>query len=153
MTKKYFCFLLLSFILLHAGTNAFAQKPKHKGKQPSEQISWVVEDLSAKQKRQIEEISKEHSARLATLKKQLSAVRDSIHVYMDKQADCSTIVFPLMERESSLQLQFNKEMYKMKLRLDKILTKEQYNTLLNHQHSNGMHRGHNPMKHHSEKSK
>ncbi len=141
MHNKYILSLLLSFLLIMGGTHAVAQHKQHcKSELPSDHISCVVKDLSAKQKRQIDAISKEYSPNLKTLKKELSAVRDSIHVYMDKQADCSAIILPLMERESILQLKLNKELYKMKLRLDKVLTEEQYNTLLNYQHANGLHR-------------
>ncbi len=141
MHNKYLFSILITLLLLTGGTHAVAQQKQNcKGKQPSEQISCVIKDLSAKQKRQIEAISKEHSANLKTLKKQLSDIRDSIHVYVDKQTDCSAIILPLMDQESALELQLNKELYKMKVRLDKVLTEEQYKTLLNYQHANGLHR-------------
>ncbi len=138
MHNHYFFYILIALLCM-GGTHAMAQKQNCKSKMPSEHVACVVKDLSTKQKRQIDAISKEHLASLSSLKSQLYAVRDSIHIYMDQQADHSTIVLPLMERESDLKLKLNKELYRMKLQLDKVLSKEQYQTLLNHQHANGMH--------------
>ena len=45
-------------------------------------------------------------------------------MFMDSDGDHSAVLFPLFEREAALQAAINREMYKGKLRVDEVLTKE-----------------------------
>ena len=52
-------------------------------------------------------------------------MRDSIGKYMDSEGDQSKKLYPLFDREAQLQVQISREMYSTKVRIDKVLTKEQ----------------------------
>lgn len=121
--KKY---LLIVITLLLAWPMA-AQTDHTKRKRP--EVTEVVSDLSAPQKRKIEAVSRESRERTETLRWQQRAVRDSINRYMDLEGDQSQILYPLFDREAALQAAVSREMYAAKLRIDAILTADQRATL------------------------
>ena len=121
--KRY---LLIAFILLLAMPMA-AQTDHMKRKRP--EVTEVVNDLSAPQKRKIEAVSRESRERTEALRRQQRAVRDSINRYMDLEGDQSQTLYPLFDREAALQAAVSREMYTTKLRIDAILTADQRATL------------------------
>ena len=121
--KRY---LLIAFTLLLAMPMA-AQTGHMKHKRP--EVTEVVNDLSAPQKRKIEAVSRESRERTEALRRQQRAVRDSINRYMDLEGDQSQTLYPLFDREAALQAAVSREMYTTKLRIDAILTADQRATL------------------------
>lgn len=115
-------------ILLLALTLPLAAQ-QHDGRQPDKKrradITELVSDLSAPQKRKIENISKESKALIDDLRQQQNAVRDSIRLFMDREGDQSTRLYPLFDREAQLQVAVSREMYATKLRIDAVLTADQ----------------------------
>ncbi|MBQ9417759.1 MAG: hypothetical protein IJU19_04180 [Bacteroidales bacterium] len=115
----------LCLIMLLAAT-AWGQRPNDAEKQHKHKnISELVSNLSASQKQEIEAIGKATSARVAALRKQQQSVRDSIHLFMDTDGDHSADLYPLFDREASLQVAINREMYAGKVKIDSLLTAEQ----------------------------
>ena len=108
-----------------------AQHEGHLEKKPRHDISEVVSNLNAVQKRKIDNVSRESKERVDALRKQQHAVRDSIHEFMDREGDQSKDLFPLFEREARLQVAINREMYATKLRIDEVLNPEQRQALRN----------------------
>lgn len=92
-------------------------------------ISEVVDDLNAKQKHKIDNITKESKERVDALRRQQQAVRDSITMMLDREGDQSQLLFPLFDREAKLHAAISREMYTTKLRMDEVLTKEQRDKL------------------------
>lgn len=111
-------------------SNAQDRVPPPKEYNPAESVSRVVKDLSIRQKRQIDAIADEYGDNIKAMRAQLSVMRDSIHFYMSQKADYSAVMMPLMEREAMLQAHVNKEMYRMKVELDAVLTPKQYASIL-----------------------
>ena len=103
-----------------------AQRPgdKHHGKKHKE-ITELVSDLSATQKRKIDAVSRESKERVANLRSQQKAVRDSIGMFIDREGDQSRSLYPLFDREAQLQVAISREMYSTKIKVDALLTKEQ----------------------------
>jgi hypothetical protein len=128
--KYFLAFAICAF--LATGLDCGAQGRIPKDDNPAARVSKVVKNLSVKQRRQIDAISNESSSNIKIMKSQLNALRDSIHFYMNKKEDNSTILMPLFDREAVLQLRINKEMYRMKVRLDEVLTEQQYVVLTNY---------------------
>ena len=120
--KKYILTLLLLALTLPLAAQHDGRQP-HKKKRA--EITELVSDLSAPQKRKIEHISKESRTRVDDLRRQQNAVRDSIRMYMDLEGDQSAHLYPLFDREAQLQVSVSREMYATKLRIDEVLTKEQ----------------------------
>ena len=119
--KKYIIFTLLSALSLPL----FAQHPKEHPEKKNKDVTELVSDLSATQKRKIESISKESKARVDDLRKQQKSVHDSIALFMDREGDQSHTLYPLFERDAALKVAIDREMYSGKVRIDEVLTKEQ----------------------------
>ncbi len=93
------------------------------------EVTEIVGNLSAAQKRKVENISNESRERVAALRKQQHAVHDSIVMFMEREGDQSQVLYPLFEREAKLQTAINREMYATKLRIDEVLKPEQREAL------------------------
>ena len=92
-------------------------------------IEEFVDNLTPRQKHKIDDIYKKSKVRTDKWESELRQVRDSINVYLSKYGDYSNKLFPLFSREASLRLELNKERYRLKIQIDKVLTKEQYNKM------------------------
>ena len=121
--KHHFAFLLL--LLVAMPVVAQQRDGRHPGKKHQADITELVSDLSAPQKRKIEAVSKESKERVEALRVSQRSVRDSIRMYMDLEGDQSRYLHPLFDREAQLQAAVSREMYAAKLRIDKILTPDQ----------------------------
>lgn len=107
---------------------AAQHSPKHRGERHRD-VTELVSDLSATQKRKVETISKQSKERVGKMREQQKALRDSIMVYMDRDGDQSRVLFPLFDREARLQADISREMYRSKYQIDQILTPEQRSEL------------------------
>ena len=124
MKKITLIFLLVLFALpLSAQHEGDRQHRKHRD------VTEIVQDLNAVQKRKVENISNESRERVAALRKQQKAVRDSISMYMALDGDQSQVIYPLFDREAKLQAAISREMYAAKLRIDEVLKPEQREAL------------------------
>lgn len=88
-------------------------------------ITELVSNLNNDQKSQLEAITNDSRQRVEKLRAQQKAVRDSINLYMDREGDQSKYLNPLFDREAKIQAEISREMYASKVRIDKVLTKEQ----------------------------
>ena len=107
-----------------------AQHPggKHHDKKHKE-ITELVSDLSATQKRKIDAVSRQSKERVSALRDQQKAVRDSIGMFIDREGDQSRSLYPLFDREAQLQAAISREMYSTKVKVDALLTNEQRSEL------------------------
>lgn len=121
MKKHFVIAIMLAFVLPLVAQHKHQSREQHK--QP--EISEIVKDLSAPQKRKIENITLRSRQRVEELRARKRAVSDSIASLMQQDGDQSQQLFPLFEREAALQTAINREMYSTKLRIDEILTREQ----------------------------
>lgn len=121
---------LLVVLFLVATTATWAQNCPTNEVPQAELISQFVSNLSIKQKRQLDVISKENNGEVTRMKKQLGKVRADIRRVMDDKGDHTNEIMPLLERESALQLQINKALYRIKVKFDEVLTDEQYHELV-----------------------
>ena len=124
--KRVIVIALAAFLGMQ-GTNALAQRPHREGPKPESRpdITELVSDLSASQKRKLETLTSESKERVEKLRKEQKAVRDSIERYMEMDGDQSKVLYPLFDREAKLQAQISREMYATKIRIDEVLTPEQ----------------------------
>lgn len=138
--KKFFAVVLV--VSLCGSVMAQTKKLELKegrGKHP--EITELVKDLSSVQKHKIESITKESKTKIEGLRNQQKAVRDSIGIIMDRQGDQSKLLFPLFDREGALHSRISQEMYKTKLKIDEVLTKEQARELKSAMSKNKMRKG------------
>lgn len=126
---RYIC-LIVCVLSLCCGTTWAQAKNAPCCDDPSVRVAKCVKDLSSKQKRSIDEISSKYCNELKAIKSELKGVRDNIHTLMADKKDNSEKIFPLMEREASLNLKLNKAMYQMKVELDEVLTADQYSIMV-----------------------
>lgn len=127
MKKTLIAAALLTILNLQFSICA-AQQPEPRqgrGKHHRPDITELVSDLTDKQKRSIDAITAESKERVAKLRAQQKAVRDSIAIYMDREGDQSKSLHPLFDREARLQSLVSREMYATKVQVDKELTPAQ----------------------------
>lgn len=103
------------------------QQNGHPGRPPK--VEEIVKDLSIRQKRQLETISNETKVQMDKYKAELKQVKDSIHYYMDMSTDKTDVLFPLFDREAKIKANMSKLMYRTRLKIDNVLTKEQLRVL------------------------
>ncbi|MBR3725051.1 MAG: periplasmic heavy metal sensor [Bacteroidales bacterium] len=121
-------FLLL--IILLCGTVLPAQIPDggHRHRRPNHEppkVEEMVSNLSAIQKKRLEGITESCKKQVDKLQKELDGVRSHIRTLMGQDGDQSEKLFPLIDREASLQSQIAKEMYRTRVQIDEVLTEEQ----------------------------
>ena len=120
--------ILVALFLLVSVSGFSQQKGEHR-RSHDFKIENFVDDLSADQKKKIDDISAQYLKRISSMRSDLRAVRDSIRTLSDQYGDHTKQIFPMYEREAKIQTEISKEMYRMKLKLDKVLTRAQYDTL------------------------
>lgn len=106
--------------------------PSHHGKtfrKEPPKIERMVDDLTATQKKKLAEARADHKAVIDKYNAELKQIRDSIHVLMHKEGDQSVALFPLVDKQNDLEAAVTKEMYKLRVKIDQILTKEQKETI------------------------
>lgn len=129
--KRILSVLLLSLAIASPVVLRADDHPHKQKKCPSD-VASIVTDLSAAQKKKIEQISKEGKERIHQLEGLQRQVRDSIRMYMDKYEDNSKILYPLFDREGKIETDINKEKYRIKTAINKILTPDQHKQLVEH---------------------
>lgn len=126
MAMKKIVIITLLFV---TALPAIAQREGKRGERRHRDITEMVSDLSASQKRKIDAIGKESKERVGAMRQQQKQVRDSIAMYMDRDGDQSRALYPLFEREANIQVSINREMYTTKRRIDEVLTASQRDEL------------------------
>ena len=97
--------------------------PRHHKEQPK--IEEMVSDLSAIQKKKLNTIMENSRKEVDRLQAELDKVRKQINALTNKDGNNSDQLFPLFDREGSLRAEIAKEMYRTRLQIDEVLTKEQ----------------------------
>lgn len=124
--KKTISILMLLFF---AASITMAQQPSGKNSGQNcknmPKIEEMVSDLSALQKRRLTKITEDSKAQIDKLQTELKKVRAQVHQLMEKDGDNSADIFPLLEREGQIRTEISKEMYRCRLAIDEVLTKEQ----------------------------
>lgn len=117
--------LSLAIVIL-ACTALVAQKPSvERREQKRPDITQLVSNLTDSQKAKLETITSESRQRVDKFRARQKAVRDSIALYIDREGNQSKYLNPLFDREARIQADISREMYATKVRIDKVLTKEQ----------------------------
>ena len=117
--------VILTIALVAVALPCAAQRDMQSRDRKPKEISELVGDLSQSQKKRLDAITDASKERVAALRAQKKAVRDSIATYMNLEGDHSAVLFPLFDREAQLQRDISREMYTTKVRVDEVLTPEQ----------------------------
>ena len=104
-------------------SNSYAQRGHRDQQRPD--ITKFVSNLTDDQKSKLETLTNDSRKRVDGLRAQQKNVRDSISRYMDREGDQSKYLYPLFDREAQLQTAISREMYTTKVRIEKVLPKEQ----------------------------
>lgn len=88
-------------------------------------IEEIVSDLSAIQKKRLENVMQNSRKEVDKLQTELDNVRKKIGAIMKQDGDHTDQLFPLLDREGELKAEITKEMYRTRQQIDQILTKEQ----------------------------
>lgn len=117
-------FSLIVGIAAVQGQESQPCKNDKKGHRPPK-VEECVSNLSSVQKKKLESLKNDSRTRMKQITKSQQDLRDSIKTLMEQEGDHSSVLFPMFEREAVLQTEMSKEMYRSKLQIDQILTKEQ----------------------------
>lgn len=122
--KKSITFIL---VFCFCGMLFAQQQPSgHRHQRPEPpKIEEMVSDLSAIQKKRLESATESSRKKIDKLQTNLSNVRKQIRTLLKAEGDQSEKLFPLYEREGDIQAEISKEMYRCRIQIDNILTKEQ----------------------------
>lgn len=116
--------LLLTLVL--AATAMGQHKNDHsRHHKETPKIEEMVSDLSAIQKKKLSTVMENSRKEVDRLQAELDKVRKQIHALTNRDGDNSDQLFPLFDREAALRAEISKEMYRTRLQIDEILTKEQ----------------------------
>lgn len=118
---------LILLLLLSLCGMTLAQQPRAQRAQQHEppKIEEMVSDLSALQKKRLENVRQSSQKKIAKLNDELNTVRKTIRNLLKTDGDQSDKLFPLFEREGELKAEISKEMYRCRQQIDNILTREQ----------------------------
>lgn len=114
---------LMAFTLTAQPPEGEPHKRHHRQQPPK--VEQMVSNLSAVQKKRLEAITNDCQQETDKLEKELNTVRQKIRSLMDQPGDQSDKLFPLIDRESQLQAQMAKTMYRVRQQIDRVLTDEQ----------------------------
>lgn len=114
---------LMAFTLTAQPPEGEPHKRHHRPQPPK--VEQMVSNLSAVQKKRLEAITNDCQQETEKLEKELNTVRQKIRSLMDQPGDQSDKLFPLIDRESQLQAQMAKTMYRVRQQIDRVLTDEQ----------------------------
>lgn len=122
--KKYLLPLIVAALLVG---NAFAQSaaPHHGKHHEMPKVEDMVSNLSKQQQRKLASISAESKSQVEKKRAELDKVRQSIRLLMEQEGDQSAKLFPLLDRESDIEADIAKIMYRTRLQIDNVLTKAQ----------------------------
>lgn len=124
---KHLALILITTLMaftLTAQTPEGGPHKRHHQPQPPK-VEQMVSNLSAVQKKRLEAITNDCQQETDKLEKELNTVRQKIRSLMDQPGDQSEKLFPLIDRESQLQAQMAKTMYRVRQQIDRVLTDEQ----------------------------
>lgn len=131
MKKKiatYLVAILACTMLFAQSPNEFGHGKKHHKHEPPK-IEEMVSNLSAIQKKRLENITQESKKQVEKMQAELKSINSQIRKLLDAEGDQTNTLFPLFEREAQLKLEINKEMYRTRQQISNVLTKEQLKEL------------------------
>ena len=127
MKKKiatYLVAILACTMLFAQSPNEFGHGKKHHKHEPPK-IEEMVSNLSAIQKKRLENITQESKKQVDKMQAELKSINSQIRKLLDAEGDQTNTLFPLFEREAQLKLEINKEMYRTRQQINNVLSKEQ----------------------------
>ncbi len=131
MKKKiatYLVAILACTMLFAQSPNEFGHGKKHHKHEPPK-IEEMVSNLSAIQKKRLENITQESKKQVDKMQAELKSINSQIRKLLDAEGDQTNTLFPLFEREAQLKLEINKEMYRTRQQINNVLSKEQLKEL------------------------
>ena len=120
----YLVAILACTMLFAQSPNEFGHGKKHHKHEPPK-IEEMVSNLSAIQKKRLENITQESKKQVDKMQAELKSINSQIRKLLDAEGDQTNTLFPLFEREAQLKLEINKEMYRTRQQINNVLSKEQ----------------------------
>ena len=130
MKRNFLILVGICFLFLFAG-QANAQKEEYNKAMryrymPYEkQVEEVLTNLTDNQRKMLHKLSKENKEYMEKYRKDRDQLEKTIKSLLAMKGDVSEVLFPLIDMKSRLEAEKEKNLYKMKLEIDSILTAEQ----------------------------
>ena len=130
MKRNFLILVGICFLFLFAG-QANAQKEEYNKAMryrymPYEkQVEEVLTNLTDNQRKMLHKLSKENKEYMDKYRKDRDQLKKTIKSLLEMKEDVSEALFPLIDMKARLEAEKEKNLYKMKLKIDEILTPEQ----------------------------
>ena len=130
MKRNFLILVGICFLFLFAG-QANAQKEEYNKAMryrymPYEkQVEEVLTNLTDNQRKMLHKLSKENKEYMDKYRKDRDQLEKTIKSLLEMKEDVSEALFPLIDMKARLEAEKEKNLYKMKLKIDEILTPEQ----------------------------
>ena len=130
MKRNFLIIVGICFLFLFAG-QANAQKEEYNKAMryrymPYEkQVEEVLTNLTDNQRKMLHKLSKENKEYMDKYRKDRDQLEKTIKSLLEMKGDVSETLYPLIDMKARLEAEKEKNLYKMKLKIDEILTPEQ----------------------------
>lgn len=130
MKRNFLILVGICFLFLFAG-QANAQKEEYNKAMryrymPYEkQVEEVLTNLTDNQRKMLHKLSKENKEYMDKYRKDRDQLEKTIKSLLEMKGDVSETLYPLIDMKARLEAEKEKNLYKMKLKIDEILTPEQ----------------------------
>ena len=130
MKRNFLVLVGICFLFLFAG-QANAQKEEYNKAMryrymPYEkQVEEVLTNLTDNQRKMLHKLSKENKEYMDKYRKDRDQLEKTIKSLLEMKGDVSETLYPLIDMKARLEAEKEKNLYKMKLKIDEILTPEQ----------------------------
>ena len=130
MKRNFLIFVGICFLFLFAGQANAQKKEYNKAMRcrymPYEkQVEEVLTNLTDNQRKMLHKLSKENKEYMDKYRKDRDQLKKTIKSLLEMKEDVSEALFPLIDMKARLEAEKEKNLYKMKLKIDEILTPEQ----------------------------
>lgn len=130
MKRNFLILVGICFLFLFAGQANAQKKEYNKAMRyrymPYEkQVEEVLTNLTDNQRKMLHKLSKENKEYMDKYRKDRDQLKKTIKSLLEMKEDVSEALFPLIDMKARLEAEKEKNLYKMKLKIDEILTPEQ----------------------------
>ncbi len=119
------CFLFLFAGQANAQKEEYNKAMRYRYMPYEKQVEEVLTNLTDNQRKMLHKLSKENKEYMDKYRKDRDQLKKTIKSLLEMKEDVSEALFPLIDMKARLEAEKEKNLYKMKLKIDEILTPEQ----------------------------
>ena len=119
------CCLFLFAGQVNAQKEEYNKAMRYRHMPYEKQVEEVLTNLTDSQREALHKLSKENKEYMKKYRKDRDVLDETIKSLLEMKGDVSETLYPLIDMKARLEAEKEKNLYKMKLEIDSILTSEQ----------------------------